>query len=156
VTSTEQRIGPWVVRYEWDPEVSHLSPSRVVIEPAPDAPRETLIKGISSSVTREMRPVRPKGGLTVLREVMDHLKSLQDHRPGNPVYLAALAAAYSAATASLNAEPVKWLAKSLDRSPNTIKAHVAAARREGMLTSVSSHLPGGELTGKARALLVGL
>lgn len=141
------------MRYEWDPEVSRLNPSRVVIEPASDAPREALIKGVSSSVTREIRPVRPGSSKVALRDAVAQLGAVKDQRPGNPVYLAALAAAYAVASESLNAEPVKWLARETNRSPNTIKAHVAAARKAGMLTSVSSHLPGGEVTRQAQLIL---
>ncbi|KAI4219052.1 MAG: hypothetical protein L6R40_008742, partial [Gallowayella cf. fulva] len=57
---TRQTIGPWLVTYTWDLERSQLGPVRVIIEPAEGADPTAVAAGVSTTVLREVHPVRPK------------------------------------------------------------------------------------------------
>ncbi|MFI7344396.1 hypothetical protein ACIBUY_41425 [Streptomyces sp. NPDC050085] len=67
-------------------------------------------------------------------------------------YLALLAATYKGMADAGAPAPVRWLARVVERRPETIKDHLKKARRDGYLGTVAGKA-GGELTDKARAVL---
>jgi len=150
--TTEQRIGPWRVVFEWDREVAQGNPSRLVIEPAPDAKPDEVVGGVSTTVLRAVQIRRPQAESPELVAAIAAVRALNGRGPSDPIYLATLARAYAEATAHLVPNPNGYLAERIGKSQNTVKAHIMKARQAGLLTS-NPHRAGGELTARARRLV---
>jgi len=152
MTVTEDTVGPWRVRAEWDDQVSRNGPSRVVIEPDPTADPELLGGGISTTVLRKVKPTRPVEPRDNALAV-ELLRKLAQRHEVTDEYLAALSAVYATLTATGSPRVSHELAELVDRAPSTVKAQLSEARRIGLLTKAVPHRAGGELTERANELL---
>ncbi|WP_308817765.1 hypothetical protein [Pseudonocardia alni] len=149
--TTTQRIGPWVVTYEWDDQVAH-GPVSVTVTADPQADPVDLIGGVTTSVLRQAVPVHPPRDDARRDRAFDLLRfAVGQYAVSSPEYLSALSVAYTNADPT---NPSRELSELTAKAVDTVKAHLKAARREGLLTS-NAHRPGGGLTPKgAEALAV--
>lgn len=148
--TTEQRLGPWVARFEWDQSVATGGPSRIVIEPADGADPAEVDLGLSTTVLRQISPVRPRVDISPALAVVKF--AAERYQPGSAEYLSALAMAYNAATDALVPNPAVLLAEATGKTVNTVRAHLKAARRRNLLTSIP-HRAGGVISDGASQTL---
>ena len=156
MAKTEQTIGPWRVIATWDQAKSQTGPVRLVIEPAPGADPVAVAAGISSTVLRDVHPIRPETPETLMpsAEVVKGLAAKARELSANGVtdeYLAALAALYVQVAPQSRAPGVE-IGELIGKAPSTVKNHLVQARRRGFLTTVP-HRRGGTLTPSGRRLL---
>jgi hypothetical protein len=152
---TEDTVGGWLVRAEWDDAISRNAPVRVVIEPRPGVHRAVIRGGITTTVLRRVKLHRdlPPADTT---DAVRRLRKLAKHREVSPEYLAALSEVYVLLTSGGSKRVSHELAELVDRAPSTVKAQLGEARRLGLLSEAVPHRPGGELTPEARRVLNGL
>ncbi|MFD4340240.1 hypothetical protein ACFWPP_24040 [Streptomyces anulatus] len=162
-----QEQGAWVIRMWWPSGPVHGGPQRITIESAADAPARDVARGISTTVLRRLdlpgavkmaAEMGQKGhrALTELTEAMQQAGeaagALLESEGVSETYLAVLAAVYKHAADAGDPAPVRWLARRINRSPETVKGHLKQARRDGLLTTIAGKA-GGELTEKAQVVL---
>ncbi|MEU3540554.1 hypothetical protein [Streptomyces paromomycinus] len=162
-----QQQGAWMIRMWWPPGPVSGGPQRITIEGAEGAPARDVARGISTTVLRRLdlpsavktaAETAPKGQEVMheLTEAMqqagDTAGALLESEGVSDAYLAVLAAVYKTAADAGEAAPVQWLARRINRSPETVKGHLKQARRDGFLTTIAGKA-GGELTDKAEAVL---
>lgn len=141
---TRQVVDGWSVTATYDDQVSSRGPARVVIEPAEGGDWYATAGGISSTVLRQIvftPPTEPSDQQERAHVLLRHAAAA--FGPSTVEYLAALANAYAATTNVHN--PSGVLADLTGRSPGTVKAHLVAARKAGLLTTIP-HRAGGALT----------
>ncbi|MFI6638681.1 hypothetical protein [Streptomyces sp. NPDC050504] len=158
--------GNWLVRMWWPPGAVAGGPQKIVVEAAPDAPPAEAARGISTTVLRRLdisEAVRRAQRLApetepwrveterLEREAGRTARLLGDTGVSEP-YLARLCELYLDLARKGVPAPVPWLAERLERSPQTVRDHLKAARREGYMTALTGKA-GGELTAKALAVL---
>jgi DNA-binding transcriptional ArsR family regulator len=158
----EQRIGPWMVRMTWAPELRGTGPTRVVIEPAEEVNPGELAGGVSQTIVRRINfggaalehvnQRRSLGKRSPLGMYGSLLRKEAQGRSVTPLYLALLSAVYIDRVESGEKSVTGKLAEITGKAPETIRQHLKQARREGMMTSLA-HRAGGELSVKARAIL---
>lgn len=164
-----QEIGPWQVAMAWPRGADQGGPFWIDVRPNPSARPEDLAGGLSSTVLRKVD----------FRAAGEQWRALHDtsaeHRElvaglGDDFgdvshalrigvadgltdeYLALLAATYVAAVRLGRESVTQNLAEMVGRRPETIRAHLKAARAQGLLTSVKARA-GGRLTEKAEEIL---
>lgn len=161
-----QGQGAWAIRMWWPTGPITGGPQRITVEAAEGAATRDVARGISTTVLRrldlaaamklaETAPELQQGMEEVTAKVEEAGSSagllLASEGVSEP-YLAMLAATYKT-MADLGAPaPVPWLARLIDRRPETVKDHLKRARREGYLTTVAGKA-GGDLTEKATQAL---
>lgn len=152
--SAEQRIGPWVVWMEWPKDADQGGPVRLTIEPAEDAEPFQVAGGISSTVLREVNfreaadQWRRETPGTVLEE---HFGATLRELVAEGVtdkYLAYLSSVYVGMVRAGESRITVKLAEATGKKPDTIKAHLKAARKHEFLTVIPGKA-GGQLTEKA-------
>ncbi|MFG2141656.1 hypothetical protein [Streptomyces sp. NPDC048650] len=161
-----QQHGGWVVRMWWPVGPITGGPQRVTVEPADDAEPRDVVRGISTTVLRRLDIA---AAINLAKMAPEAQQTLQDYAQRlsasaeaagqllaaegvSKRYLATLAATYAAMADSGAPAPVPWLARLIERRPETIKDHLKKARRDGYLGTVAGKA-GGELTDKAKAVL---
>ena len=144
--TTTQTIGPYLVTFTWDLEVSPIGPVRIEIE---SNPMSHVTTGISSTVLRHIQPVRPETPEDAPKDLKGLAKRVRSSTGDE--YLAALAALY-VAVAPETKSPSVDIAAMLDKGVSTVKAHLTQARKRGFLT-VTPHRRGGLLTDSGLAAL---
>jgi hypothetical protein len=163
-----QQQGPWVVRMWWPAGPIRGGPQRITIEAAEDAAQPDVTRGVSTTVLRrldiaaalniaQVAPSAQEAGQKVsrkLEEAGEKAGLLLGKEGVSERYLAMLSSAYKSMADSGAPAPVPWLARLIDRRPETVKDHLKRARRDGYLTTVAGKA-GGELTQKAKAVLDG-
>ncbi|MFD0271712.1 hypothetical protein ACFVGY_34850 [Streptomyces sp. NPDC127106] len=161
-----QQQGGWVIRMRWPEGPITGGPQRVTVEPAEDAEPRDVVRGISTTVLRRLdlaaavnlAKAAPRAQETlegVTRELDASGEAAGRLLAAEGVserYLALLAATYAAMAETGAPAPVPWLARLIERRPETIKDHLKKARREGYLGTVAGKA-GGEVTAKARTIL---
>ncbi|MER6255490.1 hypothetical protein ACFY0G_42765 [Streptomyces sp. NPDC001552] len=161
-----QQQGGWVIRMWWPAGPITGGPQRVTVEPAEDAAPRDIARGISTTVLRrldlaaavnlaKMAPKAQETLETVTRELDaggEVAGRLLASEGVSDRYLALLAATYAAMAESGAPAPVPWLARLIERRPETIKDHLKKARRDGYLGTVAGKA-GGDVTDKAKAVL---
>lgn len=157
--TAEQQIGPWTVWMKWDDEADQGGPMRLVIEPSDDAIPEQISGGISSTVLRQVNfreaaeQWRRETPGTVLEEYFrERLKELLQNEGVSEKYLAYLASVYVGMVKAGERGITSKLADAIGRRPDTIKAHLKAARKHELLTVIPG-TAGGQLTDKAKDIL---
>lgn len=70
-------------------------------------------------------------------------------------YLVMLATTYKSMADMGAPAPIPWLARLIDRRPETVKDHLKKARRDGYLSTLAGKA-GGELTDKSRSVLASM
>ncbi|MFF9318628.1 hypothetical protein ACF1BP_02755 [Streptomyces sp. NPDC014735] len=162
-----QEQGAWVIRMWWPSGPVNGGPQRITIESAEGAPARDVARGISTTVLRRLdlpgavkmaAEMGPKGQ-KVMQELTEAMQqagetagALLESEGVSETYLAVLAAVYKHAADAGDPAPVQWLARRINRSPETVKGHLKQARRDGFLTTIAGKA-GGELTDKAQAIL---
>ncbi|MER5568132.1 hypothetical protein OHU17_21595 [Streptomyces goshikiensis] len=161
-----QLQGGWVIRMWWPAGPITGGPQRITVEPAEDAETRDIVRGISTTVLRRLdlsaavnlAKTAPKAQET-LENVTRELDAggeaagrLLASEGVSDRYLALLAATYAAMAESGAPAPVPWLARLIDRRPETIKDHLKKARRDGYLGTVAGKA-GGDVTDKTKAVL---
>ncbi|MFP3992013.1 hypothetical protein U9R90_31975 [Streptomyces sp. E11-3] len=161
-----QGQGAWVIRMWWPTGPITGGPQRITVEAAEGAATRDVARGISTTVLRrldmaaamklaEQAPELQQGMKEVTAKVEQAGEAagllLADEGVSEP-YLAMLAATYKTMADMGAPAPVPWLARLIDRRPETVKDHLKRARREGYLTTVAGKA-GGELTDKATEIL---
>lgn len=161
-----QQQGGWVIRMWWPVGPITGGPQRMTVEPAEGAEPRDVVRGISTTVLRRLdlaaavnlAKKAPKAQET-LEDVTRSLDAsgeaagrLLAAEGVSERYLAMLAATYAAMAESGAPAPVPWLARLIERRPETIKDHLKKARRDGYLGTVAGKA-GGEVTDKTRAAL---
>ncbi|MFE2041088.1 hypothetical protein ACFXAZ_09175 [Streptomyces sp. NPDC059477] len=161
-----QEQGAWVIRMWWPTGPITGGPQRITVESAQGAAARDVARGISTTVLRrldlaaamklaESAPELQQGMKEVTAKVEEAGSSagmLLATEGVSETYLALLAATYKTMADSGAPAPVPWLARLIDRRPETVKDHLKRARREGYLTTVAGKA-GGELTEKATEAL---
>ncbi|MFD9845872.1 hypothetical protein [Streptomyces parvus] len=161
-----QQQGAWAVRMWWPVGSINGGPRRITIEAAEDAPAREVARGISTTVLRRLdvaaalnlakqapEAQRTLGEVTGRLNEMGEAAGLALKGEGvSGQYLTLLAATYTAMADIGSPAPVPWLSRLIGRRPETVKDHLKRARRDGFLTTVAGKA-GGELTGKAKAVL---
>ncbi|WP_234021667.1 hypothetical protein [Streptomyces sp. 351MFTsu5.1] len=161
-----QAQGAWVIRMWWPTGPITGGPQRITVEAAEGATARDVARGVSTTVLRrldmaaamkvaEKAPELQQGREEVTAKVEKAGEAagvlLADEGVSEP-YLAMLAATYKTMADMGAPAPVPWLARLIDRRPETVKDHLKRARREGYLTTVAGKA-GGELTDKATEML---
>ncbi|MEV7173716.1 hypothetical protein AB0O18_28945 [Streptomyces sp. NPDC093224] len=164
-----QQQGGWVIRMWWPAGPVTGGPQRVTVEPAEGAELRDIVRGISTTVLRRLdlaaavnlAKAAPEA-LQALEDVTRELEAggeaagrLLASEGVSDRYLALLAAAYAAMAGAGAPAPVPWLARLIERRPETIKDHLKKARRDGYLGTVAGKA-GGDVTDKARGVLESL
>ncbi|MEU9102387.1 hypothetical protein [Streptomyces sp. NPDC048361] len=162
-----QHQGAWDIRMWWPTGPVTGGPQRITIEQAKDAPARDVARGISTTVLRRL-------------DLTDAVRAVQEHAPSieeqareitqaieesgkgagrlladqgvSAPYLVALSTVYVHMANTGATRPVDWLARLIERRPETVRDHLKKARRDGYLSSLTGKA-GGELTDKARAAL---
>ncbi|WP_326629766.1 MULTISPECIES: hypothetical protein [unclassified Streptomyces] len=161
-----QQHGAWVVRMWWPAGPVAGGPQRIAVEQADDAPARDVARGISTTVLRRLdlaaalnlAKVAPEAQRTLedvtlkLNESGGVAGLLLANEGVSERYLAKLAVTYKGMADSGADAPVSWLARLIDRRPETVKDHLKKARREGYLGTLAGKA-GGELTDKSKAVL---
>lgn len=138
----------------------------MTVEPAEGAEPRDVVRGISTTVLRRLdlaaavnlAKMAPKAQQTLenaTRELDaggEAAGRLLATEGVSDRYLALLAATYAAMAESGAPAPVPWLARLIERRPETVKDHLKKARRDGYLGTVAGKA-GGEVTDKAKAVL---
>lgn len=148
-------MGAWEVEYVWPAEVSHGGPRRVVITAREGADPAETARGISSTVVRQLDFAEAQYEWRVKRanvtdENREFEKLILNHLRGHGLtdsYLTQLSRVYIVLVNDGVSNVSAALAEMIDKSPNTVKAHLKEARSRGLLTSVAGKT-GGELTPK--------
>ncbi|SFC11997.1 hypothetical protein [Streptomyces aidingensis] len=161
-----QQQGAWTVHMWWPVGPVSGGPQRITIEASEDAPARDVARGISTTVLRrldlpgalELAKQAPQAQSTLedaarmLTESAEAAGMLLENEGVSDRYLAMLSASYKHMADSGAAAPVSWLARAINRRPETIRDHLKKARRDGFLTTVTGKA-GGELTEKAQSAL---
>ncbi|MGW7364818.1 hypothetical protein ACWGI8_15645 [Streptomyces sp. NPDC054841] len=161
-----QQQGGWVVRMWWPTGPVTGGPQRMTVEPADDATPRDVVRGISTTVLRRLdiaaamnvAKVAPEAQRTLedvarkLKESGEAAGQLLANEGLSERYLAMLAVTYTGMADSGAPAPVPWLARLIDRRPETVKDHLKKARRDGFLSTLAGKA-GGELTEKSKAML---
>ncbi|WP_226354608.1 MULTISPECIES: hypothetical protein [unclassified Pseudonocardia] len=148
---TNQVVDGWSITAMYDDQVSSRGPARLVIEPAEGADWYATAGGISSTVLRQVvftPPTEPSDQQERAHVLLKYAAAA--FGPSTPEYLSVLAMAYSCTTNVHN--PSGVLAELTGRSPGTVKAHLVAARKAGLLTTIP-HRAGGGLTHEGAIIL---
>ncbi|MER5886194.1 hypothetical protein ABT160_20420 [Streptomyces sp. NPDC001941] len=158
--------GNWLVRMWWPEGAIAGGPQRLTVTAVEDAPPGEVRRGISSTVLRRLDiagAVRRAQALAPQappwRIASERLEDLAT-RTGDVLaaegvsdrYLARLCGLYDDLARRGVRAPVPWLAERIGRSPQTVRDHLKAARRDGLMTALTGK-SGGELTDRARVLL---
>ncbi|WP_367132502.1 MULTISPECIES: hypothetical protein [Streptomyces] len=164
-TEVVQQEGAWTVRMWWPDGPIMGGPQRVTVEPAVDAPPGDVARGISTTILRRVNPVAAaekakvdapeSAGPAEFARRGSAVGALLSREGVSTAYLVALASLYKDMADSGAKALTPDLARFIDRRPDTLKAHLKQARRDGFLTTVTGKA-GGELTPKARAVLADL
>lgn len=165
-----QQQGAWVVRMWWPSGPINGGPQRITIEQADDAPARDVARGISTTVLRRLdlqaaldaaKKLAPEA-LTTLEDLTQKLNGMGEaaglllaNEGVSEQYLAMLAATYKVMADTGAPAPVPWLARLIERRPETVKDHLKKARRDGYLSTLAGKA-GGELTDKAQAVLASM
>ncbi len=161
-----QQYGGWVVRLWWPEGPVTGGPQRMTVEPADDAEPRDVVRGISTTVLRRLDIA---AAMQLARKAPEAQRTLQDFTQRldasgeaagrllaeegvSERYLATLALTYSAMAAGGAPAPVPWLARLIQRRPETVKDHLKKARRDGYLGTVAGKA-GGEVTDKTKSVL---
>lgn len=161
-----QQQGGWVVRMWWPTGPVTGGPQRITVEAADDASPRDVVRGISTTVLRRLdiaaamnaAKMAPEAQRTLedvtrkLEESGEAAGTLLANEGVSERYLAMLAATYKGMADSGAPAPVPWLARLIDRRPETVKDHLKKARRDGYLSTLAGKA-GGDLTEKAKAVL---
>ncbi|PHQ51300.1 hypothetical protein BLA24_16300 [Streptomyces cinnamoneus] len=161
-----QQQGGWVVRMWWPTGPVTGGPQRITVEAADDASARDVVRGISTTVLRRLdiaaamnaAKMAPEAQRTLedvtrkLDESGEAAGALLADEGVSERYLAMLAATYKGMADTGAPAPVPWLARLIDRRPETIKDHLKKARRDGYLSTLAGKA-GGDLTEKAKAVL---
>ncbi|MFJ8471513.1 hypothetical protein [Kitasatospora sp. NPDC094011] len=162
-----QQQGPWVIRLWWPGGQVVGGPQRVTIEKTDEATEQDVALGISTTVLRRLdlpgavemaRTMAPQAqevltGLTERIDASGEAAALLLANEGvSERYLVMLASLYKHMADTGAPAPIPWLARLIDRRPETVKDHLKKARREGYLSTVTGRA-GGQLTDKAMAVL---
>ncbi|WP_370419569.1 hypothetical protein AB8O64_14625 [Streptomyces sp. QH1-20] len=163
-----QDQGAWTIRMWW-PTGRPITggPQRITIEDAEGAPAAEVARGISTTVLRRLdlsgavkaaQEIAAASGET-FREINEAVETTGEaaglalaNEGVSERYLALLSLGYCQMTVMGAPRPVDWLARLIDRRPETVRDHLKKARRDGYLTAVTGKA-GGELTDKAHAVL---
>jgi hypothetical protein len=152
---------PWEVVFTWPEGATQGGPRWVEIRPQEGMGDELLAGGLSSTILRhvdfqaaaqewrEHRGISPVESHKLAKRLTYALGSsgVSDR------YLVLLADAYVRLVTSGEPKVTARLAEIVGKSPETIRAHIKAARSRGLLTALSSGRAGGELTSEARRIL---
>ncbi|RLV08466.1 hypothetical protein CTZ27_06595 [Streptomyces griseocarneus] len=161
-----QQHGGWVVRMHWPPGPVTGGPQRMTVEPAEGAEPRDIVRGISTTVLRrldiaaamKLAKMAPEAQQTLeefakrLNEAGEAAGHILATEGVSERYLVTLAATYTSMADGGAPAPVPWLARLIDRRPETIKDHLKKARRDGFLSTVAGKA-GGELTAKSMAII---
>ncbi|WKK21553.1 hypothetical protein QZH56_22170 [Streptomyces olivoreticuli] len=161
-----QQHGGWVVRMWWPSGAVTGGPQRMTVEPAEGVEPRDVVRGISTTVLRRLdiaaamnlAKMAPEAQRTLeefarrLDEAGEAAGRILAAEGVSERYLATLAATYTGMADGGAPAPVPWLARLIDRRPETIKDHLKKARRDGFLSTVAGKA-GGELTAKSTAVL---
>ncbi|MEV0414616.1 hypothetical protein AB0I68_28360 [Streptomyces sp. NPDC050448] len=161
-----QQQGSWVIRMWWPVGPITGGPQRMTVEPVDNAEPREVVRGISTTVLRRLDIAAafnlakraPEAQRTL--EELSRLVESTGEAAGRLLasegvserYLATLTLAYSSMAESGAPAPVPWLARLIERRPETIKDHLKKARRDGFLGTLAGKA-GGEVTEKAKAVL---
>ncbi|MEW1548992.1 hypothetical protein [Streptomyces tsukubensis] len=162
-----QHQGAWRIRMWWPSGPVTGGPQRISIEKAEEAPAREVARGISTTVLRrldlpaavkaaqEAAPSIEEGAREITQAIEaagGAAKRLLDLQGVSVPYLVALSAAYVQMSGTGAVRPVDWLARLIERRPETVRDHLKKARRDGYLSSLAGKA-GGDLTEKAKAVL---
>lgn len=164
-----QDVGPWQVHMEWPAGADQGGPWYLTVRPNPRATPEDLAGGLSTTVLRqvsfqdaarkwrEFSSGRPEDE-TSTQQLADLTKSLsailrETAAQGiDETYLAWLSFAYVTLVKVGEKSVTANLAELANRRPETIRAHLKAARTHDLLTTIKGKA-GGHLTTKAREII---
>lgn len=138
----------------------------MTVEPVDGAEPRDLARGISTTVLRRLDIA---AALTLAKMAPEAQRTFEDltrqvEAAGEAAgrllsaegvserYLATLTLAYSAMAEGGAPAPIPWLARLIERRPETVKDHLKKARRDGYLGTLAGKA-GGEVTDKAKAVL---
>ncbi|MCX5124882.1 hypothetical protein OG898_16480 [Streptomyces sp. NBC_00193] len=161
-----QQQGSWVIRMWWPTGSITGGPQRMTLEPVDGAEPRDVARGISTTVLRRLDIA---AALNLAKKAPEAQRTLEDlsrqvEATGEAAgrllaaegvserYLATLTLAYSAMAESGAPAPIPWLARLIERRPETVKDHLKKARRDGYLGTLAGKA-GGEVTDKAKAAL---
>ncbi|GGV14506.1 hypothetical protein [Streptomyces spectabilis] len=162
-----QHQGAWDIRMWWPSGPVTGGPQRITIEKAEDAPARDVARGISTTVLRrldlpaavkaaeEAGPSLEEGAREITQMVEEAgatAKRLLELEGVSAPYLVMLSAVYVQMATIGARRPIDWLARLIERRPETVRDHLKKARRDGLLSSMAGKA-GGELTEKAQAVL---
>ncbi|MGA4849269.1 hypothetical protein ACOBQB_24535 [Streptomyces sp. G5(2025)] len=161
-----QHQGAWNIHMWWPSGPVTGGPQRITIEKAEEALPRDVARGISTTVLRrldlaaavkaaeEAAPSLEEGAREITQTIEEAgvtAKRLLDLGGVSAPYLVTLSAVYVQMAAIGARRPVDWLARLIERRPETVRDHLKKARRDGFLTAVAGKA-GGELTDKAKAV----
>ncbi|RLV10205.1 hypothetical protein CTZ27_02980 [Streptomyces griseocarneus] len=164
-TEVVQQQGAWTVRMWWPAGPISGGPQRVTIEAATGALLGDVARGISTTVLRGINPAAAaeqaqasapaQEGVTDFAHRGAAVRTFLEREGVSPAYLVVLVSLYKDMADRGAKSLVRDLAAFVDRRPETVKAHLKQARRDGYLTTVAGKA-GGELTAKARGVLASI
>ncbi|MER5303376.1 hypothetical protein [Streptomyces lasiicapitis] len=163
---TQQQGAAWVIRMWWPTGPLTGGPQRITIEAAEGATPREVARGISTTVLRRLDlPAAMKlaeqapelqQAMTEVAEKREQLGLAAGRELASAgvseLYLALLAATYRVMADMGAPALIPWLARAIDRRPETVKDHLKRARREGYLTTIAGKA-GGNLTDKTLSIL---
>lgn len=159
-----QKLGAWVVEMVWPADAASGGPREVRIVPSEEATDAEVARGISTTVFRNIDLSWATTQATVLNpNLPEKERELVARRRRNPLYewrdegltdryLAALAWEYVSLSGRGHRGPLGDIAELIDKPRNTLKTHLALARRKGLLETTPGK-PGGTVTDKALEII---
>ncbi|MFI5944397.1 hypothetical protein ACIBCB_29710 [Streptomyces uncialis] len=162
-----QQQGAWDIHMWWPSGPVTGGPQRVTIEKAEEAPERDVARGISTTVLRRLdlaaavkaaqdaAPSLEEGAREATQAIEAAgvaAKQLLDREGVSAPYLVTLSTVYVHMAGTGAVRPVDWLARLIERRPETVRDHLKKARRDGFLSSLAGKA-GGDLTDKAKAVL---
>ncbi|MGI5139578.1 hypothetical protein [Streptomyces sp. CA-106110] len=156
----KQELGAWVVEMVWPADAVSGGPREMRIVPSEEATDAEVARGVSTTVLRNidlswattqatsLNPNLPeKDRILAHRRSVSKLYEWRDEGLSER-YLAALAMEYVVLSENGIRGPLGEIAELLDKPRNTLKTHLAQARRKGLLETTPGK-PGGTVTEKA-------